>query len=60
MGTFKITLIFSDMLGIILPLIWVLYYLRESGVNEIVFNLAVILILLYSSTGNLYYLLVKQ
>ncbi len=60
MTVFKKTLIFSDMLGLILPLIWVVYHLTGSTITEFIFNFAIVLVLLYSSFGNLFYLFNKE
>ena len=53
MNTFRITLIFAEMLSIILASIWVVYKLRSMNIDDIIMNVATYSLMVYVAIGNL-------
>lgn len=55
MSLYKKSLIFADILCVILIAFWLIYHIGELDINEVLYNYAVVFLSLYVSIGNLIY-----
>lgn len=53
MNTYKITLVFAEILSIILAGIWIVYKVREIRIDDLVMNMATYALMIYVAIGNL-------
>lgn len=53
MNTYKITLIFAEILSVILAGIWIVYKVREMRIDDLVMNMATYSLMIYVAVGNL-------
>ncbi|OGY43615.1 MAG: hypothetical protein A2729_03635 [Candidatus Buchananbacteria bacterium RIFCSPHIGHO2_01_FULL_39_14] len=60
MNLYKITLIFAELLSVILGSIWIVYKLREMQVDDLIMNTATYSLMIYVALGNLIEQLTKN
>ncbi|MBI4453284.1 hypothetical protein HY636_01455 [Candidatus Woesearchaeota archaeon] len=53
MSTFKTTLIFAEILSIILASIWIIYKIRDMQIDDLLLNTATYSLMVYVAIGNL-------
>lgn len=53
MNTYKVTLIFAEILSVILAGIWIVYKVREMRMDDLVMNMATYSLMIYVAVGNL-------
>ena len=53
MNTYQVTLIFAELLSIILAAIWIIYKINEMQVDDIIMNTATYALMIYVAIGNL-------
>lgn len=53
MNTYELTLIFAEVLSIILAAIWIIYKLKEMKIDDLFINIATYLLFIYVAVGNL-------
>ncbi len=53
MNIYKKTLIFAEILSVILSAIWIIYKIKEMKIDDLILNTATYLLLIYVAIGNL-------
>lgn len=53
MSIYKKTLIFAEILSLILSAIWVIYKIKDMKMDDLILNIATYLLLSYVAIGNL-------
>lgn len=53
MSIYKKTLIFAEILSLILSAIWIIYKIRDMKIDDLILNTATYLLLIYVAIGNL-------
>ncbi|GEM_PF-4314464 len=60
MSVYQKTLVFAELLSIILAAIWIVYKLRIMELDDLVLNFATYLLMIYVAVGNLITQVVKD
>lgn len=60
MNTYKLTLVFAEILSIILAAIWIVYKIKEMKIDDLVMNIATYSLMIYVAAGNLLEQLTKS
>lgn len=53
LGVYKLTLVFAEIFGLLLGSIWIIYKIRSMQIDDLILNIAISLLLVYVSIGNL-------
>jgi len=60
MDLYKITLIFAEILSLILAGIWIIYKVKSMKLDDLILNMATYSLLIYVAIGNLVEQIVKE
>ncbi len=60
MNSYKATLIFAEVLSVILAGIWIIYKIKAMQINDLVLNMATYSLMIYVAIGNLVEQVIKQ
>ncbi len=53
MNSYKITLIFAEILSVILASIWIIYKIKAMPIDDLILNTATYSLMIYVAIGNL-------